>query len=234
MKSSGLSREAREDARLVRECRAGSERAFEALIGRHQDQVFNVACRMVGDREEALDLAQETFIKAFQGLGDFKEEMPFRAWLMRICTNSAIDLLRRRCRRFQMMLHGLFVKIFSVQFLNMESIFGTFSETGAETVAILFRRQAGLAVDNLNGAFRTGGDALTAAVTFFFIDPYNLAFDFHDALLFVLSEFSARPSTSPASLRPPIVKNDFSIMSASFFSFTGSSFSSRFVIRSAS
>jgi len=99
MKSSGLSREAREDARLVRECRAGSERAFEALIGRHQDQVFNVACRMVGDREEALDLAQETFIKAFQGLGDFKEEMPFRAWLMRICTNSAIDLLRRRGRR---------------------------------------------------------------------------------------------------------------------------------------
>jgi hypothetical protein len=116
----------------------------------------------------------------------------------------------------------------------MESIFGTFSETGAETVAILFRRQAGLAVDNLNSAFRAGRYALPTAVTFFFIDPYNFAFDFHDALLFVLSEFSPRPSTSPASLRPPIVKKDFSMMSASFFSFTGPSFSSRFVIRSAS
>ena len=141
---------------------------------------------------------------------------------------------RRRCRHFQMMLHGLFIKIFRIPFLNMESVVRTFSETGAETVAILFCRQAGLAIHNRNGAFRAGRYAQPATVTFFFIDPDNLAFDFHDTLLFVLSEFAARPSTSPASLRPSIVRKDFSIMPASRFSFTGSSFSSRFVIKSAS
>ena len=93
-----LSRDGREDARLVKECRAGEERAFEALVLKYQDQVFNVAWRMVGDREEALDLAQDTFIKAFQGLDSFDPRMPFRAWLLRIDTNSAIDLLRKKGR----------------------------------------------------------------------------------------------------------------------------------------
>ena len=93
-----LSRDGREDARLVKECRAGEERAFEPLLRKYQDQVYNVVYRMVGDREEALDIAQETFIKAFQGLDAFDLKRPFRAWLLRIGTNSAIDLLRRRGR----------------------------------------------------------------------------------------------------------------------------------------
>ena len=93
-----LSRDGREDARLVKECRAGEERAFEALVRKYQHQVYNVVYRMVGDREEALDIAQETFIKTFQGLDAFDLKMPFRAWLLRIGTNSAIDLLRRRGR----------------------------------------------------------------------------------------------------------------------------------------
>ncbi len=87
-----------QDARLVKACRAGDERAFETLVLKYQDQVFNVVYRMVGDRQEAMDLAQETFIKAFQGLDSFNQGMPFRAWLLRIGTNSAIDLLRRRGR----------------------------------------------------------------------------------------------------------------------------------------
>ena len=87
-----------QDARLVKACRAGDERAFEALVLAYQDQVFNVVYRMVGDRQEAMDLAQETFIKAFGALDSFNPRMPFRAWLLRICTNSAIDALRRRGR----------------------------------------------------------------------------------------------------------------------------------------
>ena len=83
---------------MVKDIREGDERAFEALVRKYQDQVFNVAYRMVGDREEALDLAQETFIKAYQGLDSFNTRMPFRAWLLRIGTNSAIDHLRRRGR----------------------------------------------------------------------------------------------------------------------------------------
>jgi len=93
-----LSLDGIQDARLVKASRAGDERAFEALVLKYQDQVFNVVYRMVGDRQEAMDLAQETFIKAFQGLDSFNQGMPFRAWLLRIGTNSAIDLLRRRGR----------------------------------------------------------------------------------------------------------------------------------------
>jgi RNA polymerase sigma-70 factor (ECF subfamily) len=98
MPNSRLSRDAREDARLVRECREGDARAFEALVLKYQDQVFSVVYRMAGDREEAMDLAQETFIKAYQGLDTFKPGMPFRAWLLRIGKNAAIDGLRRRSR----------------------------------------------------------------------------------------------------------------------------------------
>jgi len=97
MPNSRLSRDAREDARLVRECLGGDDGAFEALVLKYQDQVFNVACRMVGD-SEAMDVAQEAFIKAYQGLETYKPAMPFRAWLLRIGTNAAIDSLRRRSR----------------------------------------------------------------------------------------------------------------------------------------
>lgn len=106
MPNSRLSRDGREDARLVRECRDGDERAFEALVVKYQDQVFGVAYRMVSDREEALDVAQETFIKAFQGLGSYDVRLPFRAWLLRIGTNSSIDHLRRRNRSREVRSNG--------------------------------------------------------------------------------------------------------------------------------
>lgn len=99
MPNSRLSRDAREDARLVRECREGDDGAFEALVLKYQDQAFGVIYRVLGDREEALDVGQETFIKAYQGLHGFDARMPFRAWLMRIATNASIDQLRRRNRR---------------------------------------------------------------------------------------------------------------------------------------
>jgi RNA polymerase sigma-70 factor, ECF subfamily len=93
-----LSRDSREDWNLVGECRAGEDRAFEALVLKYQDQVFGVACRMVSDREEAKDIAQETFIKAYQGLDSFDTRLPFKAWLLRIGTNTSIDHLRKRNR----------------------------------------------------------------------------------------------------------------------------------------
>ena len=98
MPNSRLSRDAREDARLVRECLGGDDGAFEALVLKYQDQVFSVVYRMVGEREEAMDVAQETFLKAYQGLETYKPGMPYRAWLLRIGTNAAIDSLRRRSR----------------------------------------------------------------------------------------------------------------------------------------
>lgn len=98
MPNTRLSREGRDDARQVRRCREGDTGAFESLVQRYQDPVYSIAYRMVGDREEAKDLAQETFTKAFEGIETFNARMPFRAWLYRIGTNAAIDHLRRRGR----------------------------------------------------------------------------------------------------------------------------------------
>lgn len=99
MPVSRLAGEGREDARLVRKCREGEPLAFEALVRKYQDPVFSIAYRMVGDREEARDLAQETFVKALEGLDTFNTRMPFRSWLYRVCANASIDYLRRRVKR---------------------------------------------------------------------------------------------------------------------------------------
>ena len=90
-----LSRDGREDARLVRSCRQGDIEAFSTLVSKYQDSLYNVAYRMVGDREEARDVAQEAFIKAYKGIETFDSRMPFRSWLYSIGTNTAIDHLRR-------------------------------------------------------------------------------------------------------------------------------------------
>jgi RNA polymerase sigma-70 factor, ECF subfamily len=94
--NSRLSRDGREDARLVKRCRQGDTGAFEGLVYKYQDNVYNIAYRMVGDRELARDLAQETFTRAFEGIDGFNARMSFRSWLYRIGTNAAIDHLRRR------------------------------------------------------------------------------------------------------------------------------------------
>ncbi len=94
-----MSEEGREDARLVRKCREGEPLAFEELVRKYQDLVFSIAYRMVGDREEARDLSQETFVRALEGLDTFNTRMPFRSWLYRVCANASIDHLRRKVRR---------------------------------------------------------------------------------------------------------------------------------------
>ena len=96
MPKTRLSRDGREDARLVKRCRQGDTGAFEGLVYKYQDNVYNIAYRMVGDREQARDLTQETFTRAFEGIDSFNTRMLFRSWLYRIGTNASIDQLRRR------------------------------------------------------------------------------------------------------------------------------------------
>lgn len=99
MPDTKLSADGREDARMVKKCLRGDPDAFAALVVKYQDPVFNTAYRMVGDREVARDLAQEAFVRAFEGMAEFDPGMPFRPWVFRICTNAAIDHLRRSSRR---------------------------------------------------------------------------------------------------------------------------------------
>lgn len=82
--------------RLIAQAQAGDHRAFAALVRQHQDRVFRFILRLVGTREDAMDLTQETFMKAHQALPGWRPEAQFRTWLFRIAHNAALDVLRRR------------------------------------------------------------------------------------------------------------------------------------------
>jgi RNA polymerase sigma-70 factor (ECF subfamily) len=84
------------DQELVRRVLAGEESLFGVLVRRYQARVVSHVARMVGSREDALDLAQEIFLKVFQALGRYNPEFKFSTWLFRIAGNAAIDHLRKR------------------------------------------------------------------------------------------------------------------------------------------
>lgn len=90
------SRESRDEARVVRKCLEGDRDAFSFLVEKYQGSVFNVIYRMVGTREETLDLTQEAFVRAFEGIRTFDARLPFGAWIYRVSVNVAIDYLRRK------------------------------------------------------------------------------------------------------------------------------------------
>jgi RNA polymerase sigma-70 factor, ECF subfamily len=84
------------DQELVRRVLAGEESLFGALVRRYQLRVVAHVSRMVGSREDALDLSQEIFLKVFQALDRYNPEFKFSTWLFRIAGNAAIDHLRKR------------------------------------------------------------------------------------------------------------------------------------------
>lgn len=91
----------RDDGALAEAALAGEERAFTELMRRHRDAVYRFARRYVGDADEAFDLVQETFVSAWNALGDYDPRRPMSAWLRRIVLNKCRDWSRRRqVRRF--------------------------------------------------------------------------------------------------------------------------------------
>jgi RNA polymerase sigma-70 factor (ECF subfamily) len=88
----------RSDGELVREARRGDKEAFRELVERYQRKIVGVALGMVHNPEDALEIAQETFVKAYENLEGFKGESSFYTWLYRIVVNRAIDFRRRERR----------------------------------------------------------------------------------------------------------------------------------------
>ncbi|MCS6860496.1 MAG: sigma-70 family RNA polymerase sigma factor [Abditibacteriales bacterium] len=84
-----------DDDALVARCRAGEQEAFRVLIDRHQRMVYSVALRMLGNAEEATDVAQETFVRAYMALDRYKPGGHFGAWLRRIAVNLCLNERRR-------------------------------------------------------------------------------------------------------------------------------------------
>ncbi len=85
-----------DDQPLVIRAQAGDAAAFETLVRRYERWVFTLALRMVGDRGEAEDLAQEVFLKAYQGLPRFKGTARFSTWLYAIASHHCLNHLRAR------------------------------------------------------------------------------------------------------------------------------------------
>ncbi|HLO31324.1 MAG TPA: sigma-70 family RNA polymerase sigma factor [Anaerolineales bacterium] len=78
---------------LIRRAQKGDHEAFAALVTEHQHYVYNLALRVLKDEQEALDLAQETFVRAWAALPNFRGQSQFRTWLYRIVTNLCYNRL---------------------------------------------------------------------------------------------------------------------------------------------
>ncbi len=88
-----------DDEALVGLARQGSRPACEELFQRHRGVAYRVAYRMLGNEQDALDAVQDGLLKAFSALQDFDGRSGFRTWLVRVVSNAAIDLGRKRSRR---------------------------------------------------------------------------------------------------------------------------------------
>lgn len=88
-----------DDAVVLRQAAEGNAEAFRLLVDRHSRSVYQIAFRLTGRKEDAEDVVQETFIKAFRQLGRFEERSSVATWLYRIGFNCAIDLVRKRGKR---------------------------------------------------------------------------------------------------------------------------------------
>lgn len=91
----------RSDEELVRRSTQGDSDAFDELVQRYQDRIYNLLARMCDSADEAEDLAQETFIQAYRALGSFKQGAKFYTWLFRIALNKGFSKRRQDVRRRQ-------------------------------------------------------------------------------------------------------------------------------------
>ena len=96
-----------EDAALVRRAQAGDLEAFDTLVRRYQERIYGVIYHMTAHHEDAADLAQEAFVRAYRALPGFKQDSSFFTWLYRIAVNLTLNFLKQRRPRGQMSLDDL-------------------------------------------------------------------------------------------------------------------------------
>ncbi len=88
----------KEDSELIRRCLKGDEKSFEKLLNKYRGPVFSICLRMVKNRDDAEDIAQDVFIRVFNMLDRYNPSFPFSSWLFRITSNLCIDFLRKTKR----------------------------------------------------------------------------------------------------------------------------------------
>jgi RNA polymerase sigma-70 factor (ECF subfamily) len=90
------------DRELIEGCRRGEREAFRALFETYQDRVYSIALRFSGDEALAMDIAQDTFLKLFSCMADFRGDSSFGTWVYRMVVNSCLDYKRRSWRLIPM------------------------------------------------------------------------------------------------------------------------------------
>ncbi|MGB0344937.1 MAG: sigma-70 family RNA polymerase sigma factor, partial [Coraliomargarita sp.] len=87
------------DWAVVQEVQEGRVGAFDQLVGKYRESIFSIIYNLTGNREDASDLTQETFIKAFRAIGRFRGRSAFFTWLYRIALNTTMSFLKKQGRR---------------------------------------------------------------------------------------------------------------------------------------
>lgn len=88
-----------EELAVIRRVQKGDVNAFEALVSAYEKNVYNLALRMMGNAQDAEDMAQEAFLKAYNSLPGFRGDSKFSVWLYRIVSNVCLDQLRKKSKR---------------------------------------------------------------------------------------------------------------------------------------
>ena len=92
------------EKKIIEKVLGGDANAFEELVLKYEKTVYNLALRMVGNRDDASDMTQEAFIKAYGSLSSFRGDSKFSVWIYRITTNVCLDFLRSKSRKQQVSL----------------------------------------------------------------------------------------------------------------------------------
>ncbi len=106
------------DVHLVEMVKEGHANAFNTLVNRYRERVFNVVYNMTSNREDASDITQEVFLKAFQNIHRFRQKSTFFTWLYRIAVNTAISFIKKARNR----------QYFSLENLEEEGVSGKLAE----------------------------------------------------------------------------------------------------------
>ena len=153
--------EADADLEVVRQVQAGDVAAFDRLIGKYRERVYGIIYNMTSNREDAADLTQDAFIKAFQSIHRFGGQSSFFTWLYRIAVNSTLSHLRRvRLRSFFSL-----ERIDSEEPVSKEIIAALTDKTGADRDAYVRELQ-----EKLNDAMQKLSIKHRTVVTLFEID----------------------------------------------------------------